>query len=171
MKPILDACCGGKMFYFDKNDPRVLFQDIRNVETHLCDGRPFSVKPDVQADFTSMLYADCSFSMVVFDPPHLLRNTGLSKMADMYGSLNEKATPTDYQHIKYGALYSDWRDMISQGFKECFRVLKTGGFLIFKWNETDIKVSEVLKLTSEKPIFGHISGKRANTHWICFMKE
>ncbi len=26
MKPILDACCGGKMFYFDKNDPRVLFQ-------------------------------------------------------------------------------------------------------------------------------------------------
>ena len=28
---ILDACCGGKMFYFDKEDPRVLFQDIRNV--------------------------------------------------------------------------------------------------------------------------------------------
>ena len=25
--PILDAFCGGKMFYFDKNDPRVLFQD------------------------------------------------------------------------------------------------------------------------------------------------
>lgn len=20
-------------------------------------------------------------------------------------------------------------------------------------------------------VFGHISGKRANTHWICFMKE
>lgn len=32
-KPILDACCGGKMFYFDKNDPRVLFQDIREVKT------------------------------------------------------------------------------------------------------------------------------------------
>lgn len=32
-KPILDACCGGKMFYFDKHDPRVLFQDIRDVET------------------------------------------------------------------------------------------------------------------------------------------
>ena len=23
-KPILDACCGGKMFYFDKHDDRVL---------------------------------------------------------------------------------------------------------------------------------------------------
>lgn len=39
-KPILDACCGGKMFYFDKHDDRVLFQDIRNIETTLCDGRP-----------------------------------------------------------------------------------------------------------------------------------
>lgn len=43
-KPILDACCGGKMFYFDKNDPRVLFQDIREVKTTLCDGRKFEVK-------------------------------------------------------------------------------------------------------------------------------
>lgn len=38
-KTILDACCGGKMFYFDKHDERVLFQDIRKVSTHLCDGR------------------------------------------------------------------------------------------------------------------------------------
>ena len=38
-------------------------------------------------------------------------------------------------------------------------------------DDPDIKVSEILKLTPEKPIFGHISGKRSNTHWICFMKE
>ncbi len=38
-----------------------------------------------------------------------------------------------------------------------------GRLPIFKWNETDIKVSEVLKLTDQKPIFGHKSGKRANT--------
>lgn len=141
-KPILNACCGGKMFYFDKNDPRVLFQDIREVKTTLCDGRKFEVKPDVQADFTSMPYPDNHFRMVVFDPPHLLRNVGKSKMADMYGSLNEKAQPTGYQHIKYGALYSDWRDMLRRGFAECFRVLMPGGFLIFKWNETDITVKQ-----------------------------
>ena len=73
-KPILDACCGGKMFYFDKNDPRVLFQDIRCIETKLKDRgklRPFAVSPDVQADFTSMPYADNTFRMVVFDPPPL----------------------------------------------------------------------------------------------------
>ena len=78
-KQILDACCGGKMFYFDKNDDRVLFQDIRNIETTLCDGRHFEVKPDIQADFTNMPYPDESFTMVVFDPPHLLRNIGKSK--------------------------------------------------------------------------------------------
>lgn len=171
-KPILDACCGGKMFYFDKNDDRVLFQDIRDIETTFCDGRHFEVHPDVQADFTDMPYPDESFSMVVFDPPHLLRNVGNSKFADIYGSLNTKATPAGYQQIKYGALpNNDWRKLLKDGFTECFRVLKPGGFLIFKWNETDIKVAEVLKLTPERPIFGHISGKRANTHWICFMKK
>lgn len=99
---VLDACCGGKMFYFDKNDDRVLFQDIRDIETTLCDGRTFSVHPDVCADFTNMPYPDASFSLVVFDPPHLLRNVGKSKFADIYGSLNPKAAPTGYQQIKYG---------------------------------------------------------------------
>lgn len=157
-KPILDACCGGKMFYFDKNDDRVLFQDIRDIETTLCDGRHFEVHPDVQADFTDMPYPDGIFSMVVFDPPHL-KCSGDTK--ELKG----------WQMIKYGHLGKGWRAILIKGFVECFRVLKTGGFLIFKWNETDIKVAEVLKLTPERPIFGHISGKRANTHWICFMKK
>lgn len=170
-KPIFDACCGGKMFYFDKQDPRVLFMDIRKIKTKLCDGRDFEVSPDIVGDFTNIPIESNTFEMVVFDPPQLLRNTGKSKFADIYGSLNENATPTGYQQIKYGALYSDWRDMLRKGFAECFRVLKGGGFLIFKWNETDVKVSEVLSLTEEKPIFGHKSGKRSNTHWICFRKE
>ena len=150
---ILDVCCGGRMFYFDKYDTRVLFQDIRNFETTLCDGRHFEVKPDIQADFTNMPYEDEQFSMVVFDPPHL------------------KGDSSGWQKIKYGNLEYDWQDMLTKGFKECFRVLKHGGFLIFKWNETDIKVSEILKLTDEKPLFGHRSGKRSNTHWICFFKN
>lgn len=172
MKTILDACCGGKMFYFDKHDPRVLFQDIRKSKMVLCDGRTFEVSPDVQADFTAMPYPDDSFSMVVFDPPHLVYSRGRrSKFVDMYGSLSDKPAPSGWQHLKYGVLYTDWRDMLAKGFSECFRVLQPGGFLIFKWNETDVKVSEILKLTPHKPVFGHLSGKRSNTHWICFMKE
>jgi len=34
-KPIIDVCCGGKMFYFDKQDDRVHFNDIRRVKTTL----------------------------------------------------------------------------------------------------------------------------------------
>lgn len=82
--PILDACCGGKMFYFDKHDDRVLFQDIRKMETTLCDGRNFEVNPDVQADFTNMPYPANSFRMVVFDPPHLLRSIENCKTCDIY---------------------------------------------------------------------------------------
>lgn len=170
-KKVLDVACGGRMFYFDKSDKRVLFCDNRTVETELCDGRKFTVNPDIECDFTRLPFEDGSFKLVVFDPPHLLRNKGKSKMDDMYGSLNERATPTGYQQIKYGALYSDWKDMLQRGFSECFRVLEPGGVLIFKWNETDIPVKEILKLTPVKPLFGNRCGKSSKTHWICFMND
>ena len=67
-------------------------------------------------------------------------------------------------------LQENWREDIQKGFAECLRVLANGGVLIFKLNETQIRVSEILALTDQKPVFGHISGKRANTHWITFMK-
>ena len=145
------------MFYFDKHDDRVLFQDIRKVKTTLCDGRPFEVSPDVQADFTDMPYEDGSFSMVVFDPPHL-KYTGSQKEAK------------GYQMIKYGSLSKDWREILTKGFAECFRVLKPYGVLIFKWNEVQIPLSKILKLCEEKPLFGNKQPKQTGTHWIVFMK-
>lgn len=51
------------------------------------------------------------------------------------------------------------------------RVLKPNGILIFKWNEVEIPLNEILKLFNKEPLFGHPSGKRMNTHWVCFMKE
>jgi len=157
LKPVIDVCCGGRMFYFDKKDDRVLFCDNRQLKTILCDGRDYEINPDVLADFTALPFEDDTFSLVVFDPPHLLHNT--------------ESEITGWQQIKYGALHGDWKSELRKGFSECFRVLKPDGVLIFKWNETDIKVSEILKLTPVKPIFGHKSGKRSNTHWICFIKD
>ena len=101
-----------------------------------------------------MPFNDGQFKLVVFDPPHLI-----------------KAGKQSWLALKYGKLQEDWREDIRKGFAECFRVLSNDGVLIFKWNETQIKVSEILALTEQKPVFGHISGKRANTHWITFMKE
>lgn len=171
-KPMLDACCGGKMFYFDKENPDVLFQDIRDVDIILCDGRLFSIHPDVVADFRDMPYSDNSFRMVVFDPPHLLRNVRGSMTADLYDILSSKSNLTGYQMKKYGALGNeDWREVIKKGFNECFRVLMHGGFLIFKWSDIDIPVSKILELTDEKPIFGIRCGKREKSHWMVFMKH
>ena len=33
-KPVLDVCCGGKMFYFDKTNENILFCDKRKIKTH-----------------------------------------------------------------------------------------------------------------------------------------
>lgn len=159
------------MFYFDKGNPDVLFQDIREVNTNLCDGRHFEIKPDVVADFRSMPYPDNTFRLVVFDPPHLMRSVEGSLFDDIY-SESGKAKPTSWQKIKYGALgNADWKDTLKRGFSECFRVLQVGGFLIFKWNDTDHTVKEILRLTDQKPILGHKSGKLNKTHWLLFMKK
>ena len=154
MKIILDACCGSRMFWFDKENPNVLFQDIRDAEYTLCDGRKLKVHPDVVADFTAMPYANDSFKLVVFDPPHL-------------DNANEDA----YMAQKYGTLRRfKWQDDIKNGFNECMRVLEPNGILIFKWNETRVPVSRILEIINERPLFGHKSGKASKTHWMCFMK-
>ncbi|ESF72261.1 DNA N-4 cytosine methyltransferase [Salmonella enterica subsp. enterica serovar Soerenga] len=64
-----------------------------------------------------------------------------------------------------------WRSDLRAGFKEAFRVLRPHGVLIFKWNETQIPVSQILALTDVKPIIGQRTGKNDKTHWIIFVKD
>lgn len=159
-KMILDACCGSRMFWFDKNKPNCLFIDKRSESLTANDSscksglRNIEVKPDMVADFTEMPFENESFYMVVFDPPHLKTLGQNSWMAKKYGRLPE-----------------DWRFMLQQGFKECMRVLKPNGTLIFKWNESEIKSSEILDLIPYKPLFGHTTGRQSKTIWMAFMKE
>jgi len=158
-KRILDPCCGSRMFWFDRENPRVLFTDNRR-ETHILPdksstggSRSLVVDPDMLADFTDLPFLDSEFAMVVFDPPHLIRNGRKGWLAKKYGKLGE-----------------DWREDIRKGFAECFRVLKPEGTLIFKWNEHEVPVSQILALTNESPLFGNRCGKTAKSHWIVFMK-
>lgn len=154
-KPILDVCCGGRMFWFDNNNPQTIFMDNRILEENLCDGRKFIVKPDILGDFRDIPFKDETFNLVVFDPPHLIKVGEKSWLAK-----------------KYGRLYPDtYKNDIKQGFNECFRVLKTNGVLIFKWNETDIKTNEIINLSPLPPLFGHKSGKLSKTQWLVFMKS
>lgn len=71
-KLILDACCGSKMFWWNKRHPAVVYNDNRKLETKLCDGRKLIIDPDTLCDFRNLPFPDKYFKMVVFDPPHLV---------------------------------------------------------------------------------------------------
>lgn len=158
--PVLDACCGSRMFWFDRKDNRATFVDKRRERHTLPDvsskggSRELVIDPDHLADFTDLPFPDNTFALVVFDPPHLLRNGAKGWLAKKYGKLSE-----------------DWREDLRKGFSECFRVLKPDGTLIFKWNEHEIPVSKILALTPERPLFGNRCGKTAKSHWVVFMKS
>jgi SAM-dependent methyltransferase len=158
---VLDPCCGGRMFYMDKANPDVIYGDQRRetiIVTDRSNGnatgtRAINIDPDTLMDFRAMPYPDGAFKLVVFDPPHLV-----------------KAGPRSWLAAKYGKLSDNWRDDLRQGFAECFRVLDADGTLVFKWNETQVKVAEVLALVPHPPILGHLSGRKGLTHWMVFMK-
>lgn len=146
------------MFWFDKANPDVLFIDNRKMIEQVIwsnekEVRKFKVQPDKVMDFRKLKLKNESFYLVVFDPPHLRRNG-----------------KTGWITKKYGTLDDCWHEDLRKGFYECFRVLKKNGVLIFKWSETDIPLSEVLKLTDQRPLFGHKSGKASKTHWVAFIK-
>ena len=147
------------MMWFDKADDRCLFADCRQEEMDVshCSTNPGrkNVNPDRIHDFRAMPYEDESFYHVVFDPPHVRGISMKSVTGFSYGSLDRDT----------------WREDTAKGFAECFRVLKTNGTLIFKWNEVDIPLKEILTLTNEKPLYGHRSGKKSNTHWVAFIKH
>jgi hypothetical protein len=142
------------MMWFDKHNPAVLYVDKRVIpHKTLCDGRNFEVAPDVVADFTNLPFPNKAFKLIVFDPPHLKR-------------VNEDA----YMALKYGKLPGDWKTLIHDGFWECMRVLDDYGTLIFKWSEIQIPTRDVIEAIGQEPLFGHISGRKSNTHWMAFMK-
>lgn len=125
--------------------------DNREVSTFLCDGRKFEIKPDIIGDFKNINFPDESFYLVIFDPPHLIK-------------LGENS----WLSIKYGKLPKYWQSELKQGFNECWRILKKGGTLLFKWNETDVPVKTVIDLFEVEPL---LFNKRDKTHWIVYFKE
>lgn len=159
-KKILDVTCGSRSIWFNKNHPNAIYCDKRDValtgiweSTNGLSERTCYVHPDIQCDFTCLPFDDNSFSLVVFDPPHLIRAGDNSWMVKKYGKLDQ-----------------GWEQTIQEGFMECMRVLKPDGVLIFKWSETQIPADKLWRVIGRKPLFGHHSGKKSKTFWGCFMK-
>lgn len=157
-KLVLDACCGGRMFWYDKNNPDALFMDNREVEKGAFNNNwnpNWCIKPDTVADFRQMPFPDNHFKMVVFDPPHLTSGSMKSVINKKYGLLNKET----------------WKQDVVDGFNECWRVLEQFGILIFKWNEANIKGKDLVRLLPQQPLFGDFTGKTGNTIWLTFIKK
>lgn len=151
------------MWWWDKDHPLAVYMDIRRAErgaVGALSGRPewnpsWECQPDLVGDFRSMPFADNSYNLVVFDPPHVIR---------------EKQPPEGINGLKYGALVAEtWRDDLRLGFEECWRVLRPGGTLVFKWAGDISKVREFFPAT---PIVGTRAARgESKTYWIIFYKS
>ena len=152
---ILDVCCGSKMFWYNKEEPHTTFMDIRDEVLTYTDRnavRKVKVNPDIVADFRNIPFADDSFDLVVFDPPHLIHVGDNSWLAKKYGKLDKNTWPQD----------------LKLSFDECMRVLKPNGTMLFKWNEEQIKTKDVFEAFGQQPILGD---KRSKTRWSVFIKK
>lgn len=149
---ILDPCSGGKMFYYDKNSPLVDYLDIRNETVKFSKDRILEVHPDKIQDFRHLPIENETYSLIIFDPPHIYHGGKESFMIKKYGKLPEK------EYLQY----------LKEGFKEVFRVLKENGTLIFKWSQYQIPIKKVFPIIPYKPLLGDKSG---NKRWTIFIKN
>lgn len=160
---ILDATCGQRGIWYQKNHPYVTFMDKREgifnsktLNQSFKNSRIIKIKPDVVSDWKNTPFNDEEFDMIIFDPPFIIRKDG--------------NTPNTFV-VTYSYLPKNrWEQELKLGIIEFFRILKKDGIFIFKWDEVDIKLKRVLKLFPYPPLFGSRVGQKNNMHWIVFIK-
>lgn len=166
---ILDATCGGRSIWHPENKDRddTLYIDRREDDNPLrreefgYKPRNYSIEPDEVEDYRDLPYDDESFNLIVFDPPHIVRNDGMKTLSGV-------------SDRKWGNLHAEtWQEDLRTGFKELFRVLSPGGTLVLKFADVSADFDEVLSLTPHDPLFGTSvnNGKNVETRWFVFYKE
>ena len=161
---ILDATTGGKHIWHEqmKDDDRVVFSDLRNVDEGELEVRRqnWSVDPDVLADTRQLPYKDESFDLVCFDPPHRVNENGMDQL-------------TGILLRKYGALRAEtWQADLKASFDELWRVLRPGDTLTFKWADETKAHGEVLDQLDQTPLYGTNTAKGDDsTKWWVFHKS
>ena len=161
-KTVLDATTGGKHIWHEtaKDSDKVVFADRRALPKGEIKQQPnWSVSPDVQADYRNLPFKSETFDLVCFDPPHRVTDGGMEQISGII----EK---------KYGALQAEtWQSDLQDAFGELWRVLKDGGVLTMKWNDTNERNTDVLDLLPETPLYGTNSKKvSTETQWWVFHK-
>ena len=157
---ILDATCGTRGTWYDKYNEDTVYLDrrfIKNGKTR--HGRNLKIIPDIVADNRFLPFKDGIFDMVYYDPPHIIENKEKGQLQQLYSVLKP----------------GEWVQSIYKATREFLRVLKMGGFVVFKWSERDRSLSRVINMfpSELKRLFGtasRISSKGFKTWWIVFRK-
>lgn len=153
-KVILDACCGGRHMWIQKESDMAVFMDIRSVDKGTIKLQPnWCVEPDVVGDYRDMPFDDETFSLIVWDIPHKIKpDKGIITM-------------------KYGNLGETWKEDLKKGFTEIMRVLKPHGVMDLKFNDLDISFKELLGLFPFLPQYGTPTKKGVNnTAYFIYVK-
>jgi SAM-dependent methyltransferase len=150
------------MWWWNKEHPLAIYMDKHRVprgssemlvtnegKRHASPG--WACEPDVVGDFRAMPFADETFQMVTFDPPHNVRTEALGVNGLMYGALHPDTEQED----------------LRRGFAECWRVLAPGGTLVFKWAG---KIERVKPHFPATPIVGTRVPRGLQTWWLVFYK-
>ena len=165
-KQVLDATCGGRSIWSEANKDRddTLYVDCRDEKPDLGEHgehnrRDYDISPDEVQDFRNLPYGDGEFNLIVFDPPHIMRDGGMEQLSGIMTK-------------KYGSLEAEtWQSDLSQGFEELWRVLSGGGTLVFKFADNAVDFESVLSLAPVEPMFGTTTKKGTNeTRWFVFYK-
>ena len=157
---ILDATCGAKQMWYQKNHPFVTYMDKRKGKVfyqYPNSNKKYKLKfnPDIQCEWEDMPFPDEYFDMVIFDPPHILQKKESGCLAMKYSVLNPKT----------------WKVDLKVGINQCFRVLKKNGTFILKWDECCMDLSDIIKLFPYPPLFGTRTGKNNKNIWLLFLKH
>lgn len=151
---VLDACCVPRGMWCDKEDPRIIGMDKRlgTVTWNEAAGpRSLDIRPTVVGDFRAMPFPDERFDFVLFDPPHLTRAGKSGRLFLRYGVLDR----------------TEWKEDLAAGFRECLRVLRRGGAMLFKWSTCQIPLTQLRPLFPCPPLFVSRQGK---TYHFIFLK-
>jgi len=160
---ILDATCGGRSIWHRNNKDRedTLYIDSREEQPGFTgqNGRTYGIQPDQVQDFRDLPYEDETFKLVIFDPPHIVKENGMENLSG-------------YVEKSYGALHAEtWQHDLTKGFEELFRVLETGGTLVFKFADGHIDFQDVLDCAPIDPLVGTMTKRKdTETRWFVFQK-
>ena len=165
---ILDATCGFKGIWFQKNHPLVTFMDKRNGKYYFItpSGKKkcTKVNPDIVSEWKDAPFPDNYFDIVLAS--HVLEHV----------EDDRKAMREVHRILKPDGIlllttpYETWEQELKVGIKKLFKILKPEGTFILKWNECNKPINKIIKLFPYQPLFGTRTGLNNKNIWLVFLK-